>query len=400
MFIAHRIGGMTLGEGDMLRRYMDKASPAIKKKNAGETLTNKEKANYAEFEKYWNKFLEGAAKQGYNTNDVDKIKDYIVKYIGYSFNKSHAAAYSYLAMRTLFLKHYYTTEFYTALFNHPKTFNDKDKTKAWLTSAIAAAMIQGIVIKPPSLKSGWHWTMTGDKEISMGFSAINGVGDIAHQELQDLLLSRNKKLETITMAEFFELPFSKFNKTSFGSCVKAGVFDSWSDSRQYLLSLKEKKKRKKVDAKQIFMFDMGGEEFNLTNQSHDFPKTTEEEKRASFLEVCSFDLEKIKRIAEIKEKIKSISKKPIENIVEFENDGWYYFLLESISESTTKNGAKYLILKIGDGITNQNLRVFSPMCDQIKPILNPGCIYATKFEKNQNGFINIIKGTKLTKVDI
>lgn len=400
MFIAHVIGGMTLGEGDMLRRYMDKASSAIIKKNVGETLNAKDQANYAEFEKYWTKFLDGAAKQGYQVHEVDKIKDYVVKYLGYSFNRSHSCAYAFLAMRTLFLKHYYTTEFYTALFNHPKTFNDKDKTEAWLTSAIAAAMAQGIVIKPPSLKSGWHWTMTGDKEISMGFSAINGFGDTAYKELQELLMARKKKLDTITMAEFFELPFSKFNKTSFGASVKAGVFDSWSDSRQYLLSLKEKKKKKKVDAAQIFMFDMGGEEFNLNNQKHDFPLTTAEERRASFLEVCSFDLEKIGRISQIKEKIAAISKRPIENIINFEEDGWYYFILEDVHEATAKTGSKYLVLKVGDGISHQNLRIFPPMSEKVRPMLQPGQVYAAKFEKNESGFINILRNSQITKVDV
>lgn len=398
MFLAHKIGGMSLGDGDMLRRYMDKASSAILKKSKGESLTKKEENNYKEFEKYWNKFIDGAVKNGNKANEVDVIKDWVSKYIGYSFNRSHSLCYGYLAMQTLFLKHYYPTEFYTALLNHPKE-GEKEKTQAWLAAAIAAAMSKGIKILPPSTKSGYEWTMTGEKEISMGFSGINGLGVIAYAELQSFLIAKNKTLDKLSMVEFFELPFSKFNKTAFESCVKAGVFDEWSDSRGFLVSLKEKKK-KKVIANQGLLFDMGGSEFDIKIDSDKFPKTTEEEKKIGFMEVCNFDLEKIERITNIKMNINKISKRPIENLINFEEDDWYFFILEDLKESITKNGKPFLILKVGDGIGHMNLRVFSPMAEKMKPQLEIGGVFVSKFEKNTGGFINFSRGAQFKKVDI
>jgi DNA polymerase-3 subunit alpha len=47
MFIANKIGGMSLGEGDMLRRYMDKAAKLIDKEAKGEVLTDNEKNSEA-----------------------------------------------------------------------------------------------------------------------------------------------------------------------------------------------------------------------------------------------------------------------------------------------------------------------------------------------------------------
>jgi len=407
MFIAHEIGGMSKGEGDMLRRYMDKASSAIMKKSKGESLNKKEEDNYKEFDKYWNKFIEGAVKNGYKADEVDVIKDWVIKYLGYSFNRSHAVCYAYLAMRTLFLKHYYPTEFYTALLNHPKDSGKKEKVQEWLAASIAAAMSRGIKILPPSLKSGKAWTMTGDKEISMGFSGINGLGDIAYAELITLVdkkkdaAGKSKTLETITMAEFFELPFSKFNKTAFESCVKAGVFDSWSESRAYLNHLKSKKK-KKVIPNQVMLFDMGAEEFDLKVDTSEFPKTTPEEKKAGFMEVCNFDLEKIERMSNIKVNVNKMSKRdaPIENIINFENDDWYFFILEEVKESTAKTGTKYLTLKVGDGISSTNLRVFSPMADKLRPELVVGSVYLSRFEKNQGGFVNFKRNTQFKKLDL
>lgn len=399
MFLAHKIGGMSLGDGDMLRRYMDKASGAILKKSKGETLTKKEEGNYAEFEKYWNKFLDGAVKNGNKKEEVDVIKEWVSKYIGYSFNRSHSLCYAYLAMQTLFLKHYYPTEFYTSLLNHPKSSGGKEKEQAWLAAAIAAAMSKGIKILPPSLKSGWDWTMTGEKEISMGFSGINGLGEIAYAELQNFLQTKNKTLEQLSMVEFFELPFSKFNKSAFEACLKAGVFDSWSESRAFLSSLKEKK-RKKVVANQGLLFDMAGPEFEITMESDKYPKTSEDEKIKGFMEVCNFDLQKIQRLTEIKSKVNAKSKIPLENLVNFEEAGWYFFIVENIIEAISQAGKPYLTLKVGDGIAQTTLRVFSPLAEKLKPEMEVGSVYVAKFEKNEKGFTNFQRGTQVKKIDL
>jgi DNA polymerase-3 subunit alpha len=89
MFIANKVGGMSLGEGDLLRRYMDKAAKMIDKESKGEELTKKEKNSfiYKNFEKYWNKFIQGAKQNGFEEGVIDEIKSWMIKYLGYSFNK-------------------------------------------------------------------------------------------------------------------------------------------------------------------------------------------------------------------------------------------------------------------------------------------------------------------------
>lgn len=401
MFIAHYIGGMSLGEGEMLRRYMDKASSAIAKTASGETLNKKETDNYKEFEKYWKKFLDGAAKNGYNVQEVDVIKNWVIKYLGYSFNRSHSVSYGYLACQTLYLKHYYPTEFYTALLNHPKDGGGKEKEQAWIAAAIASAMSKGIVIAPPSRKSGWNWKMTGDKEISMGLSGINGLGEIAYAELITLMANKNKTLENISVSEFYDLPFSKFNKKAFESCIKAGVFDDWSESREHLISLKEKKKKKVVIANQISLFDMSSTEFDIkTDDIGHHLKTTDVQKRMEFIEVCNFDLEKISFMMQIKTIINEKAKKPIDNVINFEEEGWYFFVLEEFKTMTSKAGNEYLTLRVGDGINSTTLRVFDPLAKKLKPELIANGVYVAKFEKNDGGFINFARNTQFKRVEI
>jgi DNA polymerase III alpha subunit len=300
-------------------------------------------------------------------------------------------------METLFLKHYHTTEFYTALLNHPKSNTNKDKEQQWLAAAIASAMSKGIKILPPSRKSGWNWKMTGDKEISMGFSGINGVGDIAYSELMTLIKNANKTFEKITPAEFFTLPFSKFNKSAFEASVKSGMFDDWSNSREHLKDLKQKKK-KKVAANQYSIFAPEEFEFDHQLDSSKFPSTEENIKRAEFLEVCNFDIDKIEKIQTIKKHLEEKAKRPIESIVNFENNDWYFFVLEDYKILMTEKQKQYLQLKVGDGISTTSLRAFSPFSTEIQPQLDRGCVYVSQFEKNDKGFINFKHKAKFKKV--
>ena len=546
MFIANKIGGLSLGEGDLLRRYMDKAAKYIEKEARGETLTQEDLNSkaYKIFKETWDKFLEGAKKNGYSEDVVNEIKNWMIKYLGYSFNKcltsnhivesklkgkvkidkvnigdeilcynpkikqneyrkikdihhngvkkvfkittesnkilectidhkimtpvgmktleeclirklkinvldsfetpffehigyntylgeidtmdleidsefhnfyangicvsnSHCVCYSYIACQTLFLKHYYPTEFYTALLNHPKNGSGsdaKEKERQWLASTIAAAMSKGIIIRPPSKKSGWNWTMTGDKEISIGFSGINGFGDIAYNELINLLSRSSETLETVKAHTFFSLPFSAFNKKTFESCVKAGVFDDWSDSREYLNELKAKKKKKEIPG-QMALFDLNSDVFSVSLNSSSHTPTTLEQKKKEFIEVCNFDLDKIEEVVEIKNQLLKQTGMIIESILNFDENGYYFFYLENIQVATSDKGSEYLVLKVGDGISSMSLRLFQPrkktdgdMYDYIKTQGVIKGLYITEFVKNAKGFTNFKSGAKIKRI--
>lgn len=408
MFIANKIGGMSLGEGDMLRRYMDKAAKFIDKENKGELSEEERKSEkYQNFLMYWNKFTEGALERGYDKNILEEIKNWMIKYLGYSFNKSHCVSYSYIAAQTLYLKHYFSTEFYTSLLNHPKKgsgSNAKEKEQQWIATTISSAMSKGIRIKRPSRKSGWNWKMTGDKEITMGFSGINGLGEKAYEELVMLLKRENTSLDKISISKFFDLPFTSFNKTAFEVCLKAGVFDDWSESREHLRELKQKKKKKR-DVNQMVLFDLNSEEFDQSLKNTKHPPTPEPQKRAEFMEVCNFDLEKIEELGRIKNELHKKAGRAIENILNFSNDDYYYFHVEQIKENYTKNGKQFLTLKVGDGISSTNLNVFPPYKNSVDNIFNVirenvevGGVFVSEFSKNEKGFINFKRNAKFKRV--
>ena len=57
----------------------------------------------------------GALERGFPQKKVDKIFDLMEQFAGYGFNKSHSAAYAYLAYVTAYLKAHYPVEFMAAL---------------------------------------------------------------------------------------------------------------------------------------------------------------------------------------------------------------------------------------------------------------------------------------------
>lgn len=298
-------------------------------------------------------------------------------------SNSHSLSYSYVALQTLYLKHYYPTEFYCALLNHPKTSTDKEKDKAWLNSALLSTMTKGIKIVPPNRKSKWNWTIIDDKTIAMGYSSINGMGEIAFAELKE------KKIENMTKEMFFSTKWSKFNKTCFESCLKAGLFDDWSKSRE---ELKEIKQIKYKQTNQIDLFS--GQVDTILSVAdrkikNNLNITSDQEKYSQFLEVCSLDLNMLNRISSVKEQFFQANGVQIDSAMEYEDPNkYYYFLLSNIEKRIAEwDGSTFYIITISDGSGYKKVTMNNNMYEKYHQILEKNAFYITKFTKNKKGFL-------------
>lgn len=394
MFIANKLGGLTLGEGDNLRKVMDGASKILKKKLSGGVLSEAEEnnKNYKSYKELWAKFIDGAKKNGLLDDDVKNIESWLAKYLGYSFNKSHSFAYSVLALRTLYLKHYYPEEFYCALLNHPKKGsgkNAKEKEQKWLMSTIMAAMNKGIEVIHPNRKSNWEWTIIENKKIAMGYSNISGLGEIAYKELIANNISKMSK------DDFFAKKWSKFSKKSFEVAVKAGIFDDWSHSREELIELRS------IKIKDVKQYDLFTGEAGIQSiiKIKKYKSTTEEERYSQFLEVCNLDLTTIKKISEIRENFFNETGRIIEPITNFEDsNSFYYFKLVKIEQRVSeKKQMKFYSCLLSDGFGTKTVNMWSNMYENIKGVISPGSYYITKFMK-QKGFLAFNAAAPFRKV--
>jgi DNA polymerase-3 subunit alpha len=170
------LGGMSMAEADKVRKIIGK------KKDA------------KEFDQFKEKFVEGSSRFMAPNLARDLWSDFEA-HAGYSFNKSHAVAYSTLSYWTAWLKHYYPIEFMYSLLKNEK---DKDARTEYL---IEAKRI-GISVKLPHVNdSDMDFKIEG-KGIRFGLTAIKYISDnIAKKFISARPFTSYKQLEEFTFTK-------------------------------------------------------------------------------------------------------------------------------------------------------------------------------------------------------
>jgi DNA polymerase-3 subunit alpha len=170
------LGGMSMSEADKVRKIIGK------KKDA------------KEFDIFKDKFIEGASRFISPNNARDLWHDFEA-HAGYSFNKSHAVAYSTLSYWTAWLKYYYPLEFMFALLK-----NEKDKDAR--TEYLIEAKRMGISIKLPHINDSDIDFKIEGKGIRFGLSAIKFISDkIAERYISARPFKSYKELEEFTFTK-------------------------------------------------------------------------------------------------------------------------------------------------------------------------------------------------------
>jgi DNA polymerase III subunit alpha len=209
MQISNRLAGYSLGEADILRRAMGK-------KKAEEMAAQRER------------FLEGALAKEFPRKKVEKIFDLMEEFAGYGFNKSHSAAYAFLAYVTAYLKAHFPVEFWSALLT-AETGNT-----AKIVKYTGECREMGITVLPPDVNSS-NWNFTPDpsapdgKGIRFGLMAIRNLGQAAAEAI---IAGRKEAGRFRTLYQFCEsVDVSTVNKRIVESLIKAGAMDSIEGSR-------------------------------------------------------------------------------------------------------------------------------------------------------------------------
>ncbi len=151
MLACVHLGGMTWSEADKVRKIIGK------KKDA------------KEFDQFKDKFIAGASKH-IAKKQAEALWHTFEAHAGYSFNRSHAVAYSILSYYTAWFKKYYPLEF---MFSILKNENDKDARTEYLIEAKRL----GLRIKLPHVnESDIYFSLKGDS-IIFGLAEIKFISD-------------------------------------------------------------------------------------------------------------------------------------------------------------------------------------------------------------------------------
>ena len=207
MQISNVLAGYSLGEADLLRRAMGKKDAL-------------------EMGKHRDRFVKGAKRLGFPERKIAKIFDLMEQFGGYGFNKSHSAAYAFLAYLTAYLKAHYSVEFMSALLTSESGNTDK------IVKYINECREIGIRVLPPDVnESDLHFTPAGDA-IRFGLGAVKNVG---HGAVEAIAGARDLGGKFTSLFDFcHRVQLNALNRRVIESLIRAGALDSFGANRAQL----------------------------------------------------------------------------------------------------------------------------------------------------------------------
>lgn len=208
MKIVSSLAGYSSGRADLVRRAMAKKKHDV-------------------MEKERNVFVSGCNDKGIETSVAVQIFDELMGFANYAFNKSHAAAYAYIAYRTAYLKCHYPAQFLAALLK-----NLMDATGSKLPRYISDFSKYGVSILPPDINRSMADFSVEDGNIRFPLSSVKGVG-VALAE--NIVAERKLNGRFLSFEDFLRrMSAYDISKRNVEAIIKSGAFDSVYANRRVL----------------------------------------------------------------------------------------------------------------------------------------------------------------------
>ncbi|MCM1338181.1 MAG: DNA polymerase III subunit alpha [Muribaculaceae bacterium] len=245
----------SLGQADMVRRMMGKKK-------------------VDEMEKQKGKFIEASAKHGMSSEDAIALFNQILSFASYCFNRSHSAAYAFVAYQTAYLKCHYPVEYLSALLS--SVAGDAEKTQLYIEEALK----KGIKVLPPDINHSLAtFTPDGDN-IRFGLASIKQVGEGV---IEDIIKEREANGEFTSIYDYIKrVDIKCTNKRTLEGLIKSGAFSTVEKSRKQLMENLEyitataSKEAKAKESGQASLFDMLGDTAAIDNAKFTLSGSTEE----------------------------------------------------------------------------------------------------------------------------
>ncbi|MBQ1519262.1 MAG: DNA polymerase III subunit alpha [Ruminococcus sp.] len=208
MEICRKMAGYSYGHADIVRR-------AMAKKKHDVMLEEREK------------FVAGSVEKGVSETVANEVFDEMVSFASYAFNKSHAAAYAYLAYQTAYLKYHYRGIYMAALMSSVMGSSDK------LAEYINSCRDNGIKVCCPDVNKSFKGFTFKDGVMYFGLLAIKNAGSGLADKL---ILDRQQHGDFKGLQDFCErIEGRELNKKALENMIKAGAFDGLGLNRRQML---------------------------------------------------------------------------------------------------------------------------------------------------------------------
>jgi DNA polymerase-3 subunit alpha len=346
MQISNRLAGYSLGDADILRRAMGKKSAA-------------------EMAKQRERFINGATERGFPAKKIAKIFDLMEQFAGYGFNKSHSAAYAYLAYVTAYLKAHYSVEFMSALLTSEAGSTDK------IVKYINECREMGIQVLPPDVNhSDLHFTPAGDA-IRFGLGAVKNVGAGA---VEAIVAAREEGGSFSSIYSFCDrVNLGTVNRRVLESLIKAGALDSTKANRAQLTEALDRALESGMRAaRDRAMGQHGLFGFLVTDQkTEDFPLAdlrdwTGEQKLAGEKEVLGIYVSG-HPLDRFRQKVADLATHATDKLEGLEKGAEVKIcgILTGITRKTNREGKYWSALKLDDGRGTADCMVFANRYEEL-----------------------------------
>jgi error-prone DNA polymerase len=206
--VCKTLAGFSDGQAEGLRR-------AMSRKRSKEAMLD-----------YWDVFRRGATANGVDDVTALKVFEQVVAFSEFGFPKSHAVAFGLLAYQSAWLRHYYPTEYYVALFNNqPMGFYSLD--------AIGrdARRNEIRILLPDLNRSRVKSTCEGDGlRVGLGF-----VRDWGTEVAEQVVAERDRDGQYRSLPDFLRRTPAALTRSAVENLIWVGGLDSLGLNRRELL---------------------------------------------------------------------------------------------------------------------------------------------------------------------
>ncbi len=378
MQICRQLAGFTYGRADLVRRAMSKKKHDIMEKERKNFI-------YGDVDEDGNIIIPGCIRNGVSEKIATSIFDEMSSFASYAFNKSHAAAYAFVAYQTAYLKCHYPKEYMAALLTSVLDNTSK------IIEYIGECKKLGIeILKPDVNYSQDGFSVTGEG-IRFGLVAVKNLG---RGFIKALIKEREENGLFQSFADFCERMYGReLNRRTMESLIKCGALDGFGLNRRQmlmssdgLLAAIDQQHRQNVEG-QVSLFDAGPTAPKNQYQILDVPDLELHEKLKMERETTGLYItdHPISAYTGLLKEIRGSTFGDIKSGIEIHDtkfaDGGYVNVIATVGSrkvKITRNNATMAFVMLEDMTSSMEMLVFPQVFDQYKSLLQEGAVICAR----------------------
>lgn len=206
--VAHLIGGLSLEEGDLLRRAM---SGKMRSHNAMKPLEDK--------------FYDSCRNKKITEHAAKEIWRQIESFAGYAFCKAHSASFALLSYQVAYLKAHYPSEFMASVLSNGGGFYSP-AVYIWESKRL------GLNVRLPSVNRSRYEYFGYGHTIQIGFMAIK---NFTRESADSIVQERERNGAYTSLQDFLVRTTIKYEEAAM--LIKCGAMDCMGEIRPNLLRM-------------------------------------------------------------------------------------------------------------------------------------------------------------------